>query len=207
MAALGFVFKEGAKWKSGRFEFKELSVTGTGEDTDISYSDIELYLDDKLYEGGISSWRENNLSAYDIFTDVFNAYLRDSREDFKAYDSGWDVFRPFVELYSDWNESAGCYMKIPQYDYKVKIYELQYATPSCRYYQYDDEYLLLDPSGSIITNYENFYTEGLFQDLANSFQGKEKCLFISDDVKNMVKEYGGKEWFIENCSIEPDPDI
>jgi len=65
---LSFKFNEKANWKSGKFIIDELEIINE----EIEYDDIKLYLDDKEYDGGISTFTTNDVSADWLFESVLN---------------------------------------------------------------------------------------------------------------------------------------
>ena len=77
------------------------------------------------------------------------------------------------------------------------VYELDLATPKNRYYSYNDYFLLLDINGGILTDMENFYSEAMYEDVCTILKGELKCLYKSDNIDEMIKEYGGKEGFLK----------
>ena len=88
-------------------------------------------------------------------------------------------------------------IKLPVYDLGVKVYELDLATPELRYYSYDDEFLLLDTAGRVVTDMEEFYAESMEEDLYNILKGTTACLYMGYNPQAMIDEYGGEDAFVE----------
>lgn len=44
---------------------------------------------------------------------------------------------------------------------------------------------------------ENFYSEAMYEDVCTILKGELKCLYKSDNIDKMIKEYGGKEGFLK----------
>ena len=193
---LTFEFADNAKWKTGKFVFDDIQVIGEGDDVNIQYDNIELYLDGNLYEGGISTFQSNNLSTDELFESVLNSYLCNNTGEYKSFGSGWSVFSKIMDKTEE--DENGLPIKLPVYDgFDVVMYELQLATPERRYYVYDDDYMVLDNSGEVVTDYEFFYTQAFEADLYECLEGNTECLYRGYDVDAVIEEYGGKEGFIE----------
>lgn len=202
---LSFTFSDKAKWSKGSFEIVNLCINGAGEEITVDYDEIHLFLDNQLYEGGITTWNTNNLSTEELFDSVLSSFLRENKDEYKSFDESWSAeFKELLDL-KEWKD--GFLTKLPFYSYKVKLYTLELATDDFRFYVSDDCCLMLNTSGGIITDYENFYFQGLGEELADIFLEKKTCLYMSDETKAMVEEYGGKSWWIQEYSQDEEPDI
>lgn len=191
---LTFEFTDGMKFKTGKFVLDNPEIMGTGTDMEVEYDDIELYLDGDLYTGGINTWRENNLSADALFENVLSSYLRHNTSEYKNFGEGWSIFSEITDL-EEWD--GDLLIKLPVYDLGVKVYELDLATPELRYYSYDDEFLLLDTAGRVVTDMEEFYAESMEEDLYNILKGTTACLYMGYNPQAMIDEYGGEDAFVE----------
>ena len=191
---------EVAKWKKGQFNIIDLQMIGSGEDLEIEYEDIKLYLDDVLYTGGIDTFTQNNVSVDWLFENVLNSYLRNNTAEYDNFDEGWEEFRKI----SDMKEDDGKFItKLPVYDYGVKLYELQLVTSSNGntyfYYTYNDECMILDQNGDVVTNIDSFYFDSFVEDLVAIFKKDEEitCLYKSEDTINWIVGEGGEQKIIE----------
>ena len=130
---LTFDFTNDAKWQSGKFIIDNLRIVGEGDDLEVDYDDIHLYLDDKLYEGGISTWYTNSVSTDWLFENVLNSYLRNNTAEYSNFGGDWGIFNQILDM----TEKEGdLIIKLPVYDSGVNLYELELATPENRYYSY-----------------------------------------------------------------------
>lgn len=188
-----------AQWKKGRFEIDELEIMGDDEDLDIEYDDIKFYIDDKLYEGGISTWAEDNVSTDFLFESVLNSYLRNNTSEFDKFGDEWSIFSKIKNLTV---EDDGLIIKLPRYDYGLQLFELDLAIPGFRYYSYNDYCMLLNEEGEILTNMENFYFDSLVEDICKVLKEETKCLYKSENVDYMIKEAGGKESFLAEYDMD-----
>lgn len=184
---LNFVVNEkDVKWKKGRFEIENLQVLGDSlDDFDVEYDKLYLFLDDKRYNGGISTWSQNSVSAYYIFYSTFNAYLRNSKE--FSFGEEWD--KVFGKIKNSAEEKDGILTKFIQMS--TYIYELDLAVSGFRYYYSDGNFLMLDDSGRIITDVEDFYMNGLYETICDIIKGKEKilCKGETNSYDYYIKEY------------------
>lgn len=193
---LTFEFADNAKWKTGEFVFDDIQVIGEGDDVNIQYDNIELYLDGNLYDGGISTFHSNSLSTDELFESVLNSYLCNNTGEYKSFGSGWSVFSKIMDKTEEGEN--GLPIKIPVYDgFDIVMYELQLATPERRYYVYDDDYMVLDNNGEVVTDYEFFYTQAFEADLYECLKSNTECLYRGYDVDAVIEEYDGEEGFIE----------
>lgn len=200
MTTLNFEFKnDKAKWKSGKFEIDNLQITGDDEKVNFEYDDIKLYLDDELYTGGISTWSCDNVSADFLFESVLNSYLRNNIAEFKNFDDEWSIFNKIKNLAV---EQDGLITKLPVYDNKIIVYDLDLATSGYRFYCYMDNFMLCDEEGCVITDMENFYSEAMYQTICKIIKGKTKCLYKSENYDTLIKEYGGEEGFLKEFDTE-----
>ena len=187
----------GGTWKTGTFDVDNISVIGSGDQYDIEYDDITLTLDGEIYEGGISSFRSNSLSADELFSSVVNAYLRGDKSNYTSFTGDWDIFDEVKSL-EGWE--GNIQTKLPVYDgFEVKQYELDLATPEYRYYSHDDEFLMLDKNGDVVTDMENFYYEGLCDDLVHILRGETECLYKNEyNINAIMEDYGGEDGFLQD---------
>lgn len=193
---LTFEFADNAKWKTGEFVFDDIQVVGEGDDVNVQYDNIKLYLDGKLYKGGIKTFHSNSVSADELFESVLNSYLRNNTGEYKSFGNEWSIFSKIMKKTKA--NKSGLITKLPVYDgFDVVVYELQLATPDHRYYAHDDEFMMLDNSGEIITDYEFFYIQAFEADLYECLKGDTECLYRGYDVDAAIEDYGGEEGFIE----------
>ena len=187
----------GGTWKTGTFDVDNISVIGSGDQYDIEYDDITLTLDGELYEGAISSFHSNSLSDDELFSSVVNAYLRGDKSNYTSFTGDWNIFDEVKSL-EEWE--GNIQIKLPVYDgFEVKQYELDLATPEYRYYSYQDEFLMLDKNGDVITDMENFYYEGLCDDLVHILRGETECLYKNEyNINALMEEYGGEDGFLQD---------
>lgn len=177
-----------AKWKTGQFKIAEMKIVGSKEDQEITWDTIELYLDGERYSGGINTFTHNNVSVDFLFDSVLNSYLRNNTEEYSKFDEGWSIFKS-IESMKEWD--GDLLIKLPFYNgFGIDIYELELETPLNKYYRHYEDCLLLNSDNGIITDMETFYSSAFTEDLAEVLQGKIKCLYMSDEVKQWVKEEG-----------------
>jgi hypothetical protein len=193
MTTLTFKFFEDSKYKTGKFDIDELKIIGSGEDTDIEYDDIKFYIDGKLYDGDRTTWAGQRLSASDIFEQVLSAYLREETNDYKNFE-GFEIFKQMESL-KEWKDDL--LVKFPYYDYGLRIYELDLATPASKYYHSGDMFLVLNNNNEIVTDMECFYESAFYEDLCDILKDEVKCLYKDESVDRMIKELGGPEKFLE----------
>jgi len=193
---LTFEFADKAKWKTGKFVIDDLQVVGEGDDVEVNYDDIQLYLDDKLYKGGISTFSSNSLSVDELFESVLNSYLRNNTSEYKSFGDEWSVFSKIMNMARV--GGAGLVLDLPVYDgFNIVMYGLNFAVPGRRYYSHDDEFMVLDDNGGIVTDYEVFYTEAFEEDLYDVLTGNTKALYRGYDVQAILDEFGGEDGFIK----------
>ena len=181
-----------APCKLGKFEIDELNITGSGEDLEIEYDDIRLFLDGKRYDGTFSNWAGSSYDDADIFDQVLAAYLRNDTDDYQNFE-GFEIFNQLEKL-KEWEDNI--LIKFPVYSYGVRVYNLLLATPSNRYYWGDDYFLMLNSEGKIITDVECFFDSAYIEDICAILKGEQKCLYKSNNVDEFIKEHGGKEGFL-----------
>ena len=183
------------EWKTGKFIIDDLKIVGSN----VEFAEVKLYLDNALYEDTMSTWAGTRLHADDIFEQVLSAYLRNDTLYYESFGEDWSYFNT-IKLLTE--EKDGLVMKLPVISYNgTKVYELDLATLTANYYHYQDEFLILDATDhSILTDAENFFGEALDSDLAAIFKGDCKCLYMSEDIKKMVKEFGGEAAWIKEYS-------
>jgi len=178
---LSFKFNEKANWKSGKFIIDELEIINE----EIEYDDIKLYLDDKEYDGGISTFTTNDVSADWLFESVLNGYLRGDSS-YHSFSEEWKVFKD-IENKKEYQDDL--IIKLPKYNYdRVELYELKLATRKYLYYEYSESCLLLSTDFVVITDMECFYMDSLYETIAEILLEKEKALYISDSMRRFIKE-------------------
>lgn len=194
MVSFTFTTNDG-DWNTGTFEVDGISVVGKGEQYIVEYDDIRLYLDGELYDGGISSFNSASMSADELFCSVVNAYIRGDRTNYSDFTGDWDIFDDIMSL-EEWQ--GDIQTKLPVFDgYTVNQYSLDLAVPDYRYYSYNDEFLMLDKNGNIVTDMEEFYYEGLCDDIAKVLTGKVECLYKNDyNIDAIIEDYGGEDEFL-----------
>ena len=196
MTVLKFAFNtKKAQFKTGEIHIENLEFVGKGEGMEITWDDMDLYLDGKKYEGkGIGTWAIPNVSVDFLFGSILNSYLRDNKGEYTSFE-GFEVFNPIKDL-TEYNED-GILVKLPVYEYGgVELYELSLQTPSSRYYHHDDSCKLLDNNGEIVTDMECFYESALIDDIVDILKEKVNCLYKSEDIDDRIEDFGGKEGFL-----------
>ena len=195
---------EVAQWKKGQFNIsnlyiKDLSKLATinydKEEDLIQYEDISLYLDDKLYTGGISTFIHNNVSVEFLFDSVLNAYIRNDTEEFNNFGEEWNIFRTNLQL----NTTGDKILQVYDGNYGegiIKTYELQLAKDGLYYYTYEDEAMIVDEKGDIRTNIPEFYFSAFVEEMIAIWTKDEKYSYMNPEVDRWVKDYGGKEQII-----------
>lgn len=175
-----------------KFQIEDLTVT----QTNIDFEELELYLDDKKYDGDFSSFRTNHVPADEVLIGLINAYLRNDTEDLE-YINGWEIFDPLKDLQR--------YDSTPEYIRKYKtplltafpqmqpwgeiiIYELQLATDEEKFYTVDDYCMLTDENSVILTDMEGFYDNAFIEELTEVNKGTKPILYITPYLKNHMKE-------------------
>lgn len=192
---LSFTFKDGMRWAEGRFEIDDLMITDTGDNYEVSYDGITLYVDGKPYNGTAESWSGHKFAAEEIFDQVLSDYLTNNQGVYTSFGDGWSAF---LELNSLKEYEGDLLIKLPRFEYgEICIYDLDLATPKFKYYTYDDECLMLDNDNALVTDMENFYTEAITEDITDILQGNLECLYMGYNVKEMIKEMGGEEAWLE----------
>lgn len=179
---LSFTLKDGKRWKEGRFEINGLDIMDTGDNYEVIYDDIELFVDGKPYDGSASNWAGQNYDVEQIFDQVLSGYLMNDGT-YTSFSDDWSIF---TDLESLKMYQGDLLMKFPVYRYgEIIIYELGLATPNSRYYTSDsgDEYMMLDNNNELVTDMENFFMEAFDSDLEDIEAGELDCLYMSDDVQ------------------------
>ena len=106
---LTFTLADKAKWKTGKFVIENLQISDklgkqdSQWEDDITWDDIDLYLDGTKYEGDIQTYAGSNLGADDIFEQCLNAYLRNDSEDYKSFGNEWSIFNKCESL-KEWKD-------------------------------------------------------------------------------------------------------
>lgn len=175
-----------------KFQIEDLTVT----QTNIDFEELELYLDNKEYNGDFSSFRTNHVPADEVLMGLINAYLRNDTEDLE-YINGWEIFDSPKDLQR--------YDSTPEYIQKHKtplltafpqmqpwgeiiIYELQLATDEERFYTAYDYCMLTDKNGVILTDMEGFYDNAFIEELREIDKGTKPILYITKYLKDNIKE-------------------
>ena len=196
---LTFKLVKGHKHDHGKFEIENLQVLDVDPDLreNVTWDNIILYLDGKLYENDIETFAMGNLDAEDIFRQCLNAYLRNDTSDYESFGDEWSIFKK-CEVLKEYKDNL--LIKMPIYEYDgLHIYELDLATPYNRYYYEScgNGFLCLDSNGGLVTDMECWYEQGIIEDLCAIIKGELKCLYRGENVNLMIKEYGGEEAFLE----------
>ena len=189
---LTFDFNVKDETNHGKFVIDNMRIDTEEDSLAIDYDNIQLFINDAIYTGGIHSFCENNVSASTMFDSVLNAYLRNDTESYSNFNENWSLFSKF-ESYKEYRDDL--LIKFPVYNYSLKVYELQLATPKHKYYNYEDYFLMLDVNNKVVTDIEAFYLSAIGEDIANILQDKERCLYMSDDCKRWI-DSEGKDYFI-----------
>ena len=182
------------RWQEGRFEINGLTVVDTGDNYEIDYEDLELFVDGEPYDGSASNWAGQKYTAEQIFDQVLSGYLMNEGI-YSSFSDDWSVFSDLNNL----KEYEGdLLIKLPIFKYdEICVYELDLATPDNRYYSYIDEVMMLDNNNEVVTDVEEFYMEALEEDVTNILQGDLECLYMGYNVKEMIKEMGGEDAWLE----------
>lgn len=193
---LSFSMPDRSKWSEGTFYIDGLSIIDTGDNYEVNYDDIELYLDGQLYDETAETWAGAKVNTEQFFDTILSVYqMNDNTYDFSE---DWSVFDSLDSL----KEYQGdLLVKLPIYrDGGVCIYELDLATPYNKYYQCadDGEVLILDEDNSIVSDMEHWYEQGLFEDITAILKGDLECLYMGYNPKAMIEESGGEDaWLNE----------
>lgn len=191
---LTFTLKDGKRWKEGRFEIDGISIIDVDDDLDIEYDNLELFVDGEPYDGSASNWAGQTYSADSIFNQVLSSYLHDDGL-YTNFSENWDVLSRLEDLKEYEN---GLLVKFPVYDWDgVSIYELDLATPKCRYYSCEDRVLMLDDNNEVVTDVGHFWLQGIEEDITAILKGEVECLYMGYNAKAMIEEMGGEEAWLE----------
>ena len=175
------------KLKDGRdcyFDVENLSVTGE----DVVYDDILLYIDGELYDQSAETWAGHKLSDGEIFESVLNAYLRNDTANYQSFDSGWNVVDALFE-YMEFDESSKTITVLPVVEFdEVVLYDLNMETTDFKFYTHDDSFKVFDKNWGLVTDYENFYMEALYDEYERVLNGETECLYIDPDVEAYLQE-------------------
>lgn len=187
----------------GMFALTNPVISGSDEDLKVDYDDVKLFLssDDSIseYEGGITSWHSNNMSASEIFESVLNSYLRGDNTSTAPYGDSWGFFNCISELRSVENYLL---VKFPQISVgRIDMYSLQLAVSGRNYYSHEDEFMMLDDDNAIVTDYECFYSNAMGEDLADIIQKKLDCIYMGNDAKCWI-EAEGEDYIVKNYRRE-----
>ena len=198
---LSFTLSDKAKFKTGKFVIENLKIADTLGNSDsqwddeISYDSIDLYLDGNKYDGTITTWAGANLGAADIFEQCLNAYIRNDTENYESFSNDWNIFNK-TESLKEYQDDL--LVKMPIFELgQFSVYELDLATPKNRYYSCADRCLLISTEGSVRTDIENFYLEAMYSDICAILKDELRCLYKSENIDSMIREYGGKEGFLK----------
>lgn len=208
MAILTFEFNpDRAQWRKGKFEIDELKIIGDAEDLNIKYDNIKFYLDNELYRGGINTWAYNDVSTDFLFNSVLNSYLRNNTAEFDRFGEEWSMFNDIKNLTQI---EDGYITKLPVCDasdideYEIKMYELDLAVNDYFYYSYNDECMILDTKGEIITDMEHLYFNSLVEDVCDIIKGKITKYYKgkNKNVDYMIEASGGEEGFLADFDMD-----
>lgn len=180
---LSFTFNNPKPWTNGTFIITDLEIMDADGKYDVTYDEIELLLDGTPYDGTISTWNGTNLTVDAIFEIVLNGYFMQSGA-YGNFSADWNIFDS-IKQYEAYDN--GLLMAMPVYKYdEVIVYELDLATPEHKYYQHDDQVLLLDANNEVLTDMENFYIESMDEDIEAIQNGTLDCLYMSDNVQSYI---------------------
>ena len=186
MIKLPFTFTENTKYagQSGYFEISEVDIQSDS-------LDVTLYIDGKRYDGGISTFTDNNVSADFLFENVLNSFLRVNTREF-TFSKEWEenfAYIAFLCVFDD----KGLLREFPQLNCgSFDMYKLDLAVPERRFYSHDDDFILMGKEGEIITNVEAFWQSALEEDLKSCLEGKQEILYMSDNIKTFIEEGLGR---------------
>ena len=183
------------KFKSGKFLIDGLSILDTGDNYEVTYDDIELYVDGKPYDNSFTNWSGYTADAETLFDQVLSAYFRRDG-DYSSFSPDWEIFN---ELDSLKEYDGDLLISFPKYSYgEIRIYNLDLATPTNRYYQDDaGDVLMLDNDNSVVTDMEHWYEIGLCEDITAIIKGEVECLYMGYNTQEWIKECGGEEGWLE----------
>ena len=176
---LQFVAKDG---KDCYFDVDDLNMTSE----DITYDDINLYIDGSLYDGESTTWSGRRLKPSDFFNQVINAYLRNDSESY-SFDSDWSIFDSMLQ---DSDYVGNIPIELPQlFLDSVDMYTLDLATTDFRFYLTESgDFLALNKNGGLVTDYENFYLPALYEEIEEILNGTTECLYMSEELKEYIDQ-------------------
>lgn len=186
MKSLPLSFTENTKFagQNWLFELSEVDIMSASRD-------VTLYIDGKLYEGGISSFTENNLSAESLFESVFNSFLRGNTKEF-VFPKVWDEEFAYAKALCVYDKD-GLLKTFPQLRYdSFEMYQLELAVPDRRFYSHDEDFILMGKEGDLITDVEAFWQSAIEEDITDCLSGKTEALFMSDNVKGFIENGLGR---------------
>lgn len=173
--------------KDGRncyFDVEDLSVT----EDELVFDEVILYINDEPYDGSSETWAGHKMSDDDIFEQVVNAYIRNDSTDYTGFGNDWSVFDPILSNI-EYDNGSNIAITLPVVEFnEIVVYELNMATTGFRFYNYDDEFLVLDSNGGVVTDYESFYASAIFEEYEYIMNGKTECLYITPDVEEYLSE-------------------
>ena len=196
---LSFTLKDGKRWKEGRFEINGLNIIDTDGNYEVTYDDLELFVDGEPYDGSAEAWSGHRYSAEEIFDFALSSYLMNDGT-YTSFSDSWSVF---VDLENLKEYQGDLLIKLPVYRIdEVVIYDLDLATPNNTYYTSDDEVMMLNADNEIVTDMEEFYMEAIEEDITKILKGELECLYMGYNVKEYIKEAGGEEAWLETFDDE-----
>ena len=176
---LNFSLKNGFSCKTGEFEVKDLEVTGNS----ISYSEVTFYRDGVRYNRDIQTWAGQYLHDEEVFVQVANAYLRGDSSGYEPFGEEWEkVLAPLAARKTD------TLLPVINVFDEIVMYELELKVPCSSFYRHEDEYLLVNCEGKVLTDIDAFYINALEDSVGQIADGELECLYVKDDIKTYAAE-------------------
>ncbi len=173
-------------WNRGVFDVVGLNVS----DDSFEYAEVTLILDGVPYDESSYDWKGQKPTDETIFEQVINSYLIDSPE-YTSFSSNWKIFNPIKQQILFEGDLMLSFPKCVVGE--INIFNLDLATPLCRYYSCGDLVMMLDSEGDLISDNANFYDTGITEDVTEILKGNLNCLYMGDNVQSMVDDFGGKD--------------
>jgi hypothetical protein len=173
-------------WNQGVFDVVGLNVS----DDSFEYAEVTLILDGVPYDESSYDWKGQKPTDETIFEQVINSYLIDSPE-YTSFSSNWKIFNPIKQQILFEGDLMLSFPKCVAGE--INIFNLDLATPLCRYYSCGDLVMMLDSEGDLISDNANFYDTGITEDVTEILKGNLGCLYMGDNVQSMVDDFGGKD--------------
>jgi len=172
----------------------ELFAEGLELDSDlndpIEYSceEFSMKLDGRRYVPDVVTFTGRKIFVADVFEDVLNSFLRDSKQySFTYVDERFKKIKRLQKVASE-----GLYESIMQVDFYLGFiqFRLAYATESYRWYLHDELILMLDADGKVVTNIEAFAVGAWSEAVRKVANGTERLLYcsLSDEESEFLLE-------------------